>query len=151
VKKTTLTLCITLIATSVIAANFASDEQALRRLDREHAIATYMAEVKWFRQHLADDYVLLTADGTQQTKAQLIEALAKPGRAIEAYETTDVQIRSYGSTAIVTGRMIQKTAADGERVIADLRYSDVWIKTAEGWINVSGQISPISIKRERVK
>ena len=150
-KKTILTLCITLIATSLVAANFASDEQALRKLDREHAIATYMADAKWFREHLADDYVLLTADGTQQTKAQIIEAFAKPGRAFEAYETLDVQIRPYGSTAIVTGRMIQKSTADGERVIADLRYSDVWIKTADGWFNVSGQISPISVKRERVK
>jgi ketosteroid isomerase-like protein len=110
-----------------------------------------MADVKWFSQHLADDYVLLTADGTQQTKTQLIEALSKPSRAIEAYETTDVQIRAYGSTAIVTGRMIQKSTVDGERVIADLRYSDVWIKTDDGWFNVSGQISPISVKRERVK
>ena len=150
-KKTIIALCISLITISAVAANFASDEQALRKLDREHAIATYMADAKWFSEHLADDYVLLAADGTQQTKAQVIEALGKPGRAIEAYETSDVQIRPYGSTAIITGRMIQKSTADGERVIAELRYSDVWIKTEEGWFNVSGQISPISVKRERVK
>ena len=150
-KKALLSLCIAVIASSAVAANFASDEQTLRNLNREMALATYMADVNWFRLHLSEDYVQITSTGLLLTKAELIDQLAKDGAKMEPYEASDVRIRAHGSTAIVTGRIVQKSTAGGDRVTADLRYSNVWIRTNEGWINVSGQSSPISIKRERLK
>ena len=150
-KKAILSFCIVVIASSVTAANFASDEQKLRTLDREMAIATYMADANWFRIHLSDDYVRITSSGELQTKAELVESMKKRGTYIEPYETSDVRIHAHGSTAIVTGRIIQRYKEAGERVVAELRYNDVWIKTDEGWFNISSQLSPIAIKRERVK
>jgi ketosteroid isomerase-like protein len=150
-KNVILSLCIAAIAASAAAANFASDEQALRRLDREMAIATYMADANWFRIHLSDDYVRTTSTGELQTKAELVESMKKRGSYIEPYEASDVRIRAHGSTAIVTGRIAQRYKEAGEQVVAELRYNDVWIKTDEGWFNISSQVSPIAIKRERAK
>lgn len=150
-KKVILSFCIAVIASSLTAASFASDEQALRKLDREMAIATYMADANWFRVHLSDDYVRITSTGELQTKADLIESMKKRGTYLEPYEATDVRIRAHGSTAIVTGRIVQRYKEAGEQVIAELRYNDVWIKTDEGWFNISSQVSPIAIKRERAK
>jgi hypothetical protein len=151
VKKAILSFCIAAIAASATAANFASDEQALRKLDREMAIATYMADANWLRIHLSDDYVRITSTGELQTKAELVESLKKRGTYLEPYEASDVRIRPHGSTAIVTGRVVQRYKEAGDQVIAELRYNDVWIKTDEGWLNISSQISPIAIKRERAK
>jgi len=156
-RKVILSFCIGVIAvigviaSSAHAASFASDEQTLRRLDREMAIATYMADAEWFRNHLSDDYVRITSSGELQSKAELIESMKKRGNYIEPYETSDVRIHAHGSTAIVSGRFVQRYRESGERVVAELRYSDVWIKTEEGWFNISGQVSPIAIKRERLK
>ena len=150
-KRALITAVLGFLAFSAVAANFASDEQALRRLDRETAIATYMADTEWFRIHLPDDYVRITSTGELQTKAELIVSMKKRGAYIEPYETSDVRIHAHGSTAIVTGRIVQRYREAGERVVAELRYSDVWIKTEEGWFNISSQVSPISIKRERPK
>jgi ketosteroid isomerase-like protein len=149
VKRTLLVILF--IAVPVFAASFGGDEQALRKLDRELVIATYMRDVAWFRQHLAKDYVLITGSGAAKTKAQLIAELEKSDLKIEPYEPSDVSVRLYEDTAVVSGRILQKYTAGGERVTADLRYSDVWMKTPDGWINVSGQASPISIKREPAK
>jgi hypothetical protein len=151
VKKVILSFCIAAVASSLAAANFASDEQALRRLDRQMAIATYMADANWFRIHLSDDYVRITSTGELETKAELVEAIKKRGTYMEPYEASDVRIRAHGSTAIVTGRIVQRYKEAGEQVIAELRYNDVWIKTDEGWLNISSQVSPIAIKRERAK
>lgn len=115
------------------------------------AIATYAADAEWFRIHLSDDYVRITSSGELQTKAELIESMKKRGNYIEPYETSDVRIHAHGSTAIVTGHIVQRYREGGERVVAELGYSDVWIKTEEGWFNISGQVSPITIKRERLK
>ena len=150
-KKAILSFCLAVIASSAAAANFASDEQALRRLDREMAIATYMADPNWFRIHLSDDYVRITSTGELQTKAELVESMKKRGTYLEPFEASDVRIRAHGSTAIVTGRIVQRYKEAGDQVVAELRYNDVWIKTDEGWLNIYSQVSPIAIKRERAK
>lgn len=151
VKRTIIFLILFAAAASAFAANFGSDEQTMRMLDRELAIATYTADINWFRLHLADDYVLITASGATTTKAQLIEQLKASSFKMELYEPTEVAVRAYGSTVIVSGRMLQKYTSSGERVTADLRYSNVWIKTEDGWFNISGQLSPVSIKTEKIK
>jgi hypothetical protein len=122
----------------------------LRRLDREKALATYMGNSTWFREHLADDYMLITAGGAIKTKAQVIAALERDVDRVEQYEPTEVTLRIYGSTAIISGRMMHKYAERGDRVTADLRYSDVWIKTDEGWVSISGQETPLSVTRAPV-
>jgi len=144
-------ILLSLLAITMVGASFGGDEQALRKLDRELVIATYMRDVAWFRQHLSNDYVLITGSGASKTKAELIAELEKSDVKIEPYEPTEVSVRLYDDTAVVSGRILQKYTIGGERVAADLRYSDVWMKTPDGWINVSGQASPISIKREKLK
>jgi hypothetical protein len=151
VKRTLLFLALPFIAVTAFAANFGGDEQALRKLDRDQAIATYMRDITWFRHHLSDDYKLITASGVMKTKAQLMAELAKADFKMAPYEPSEVTIRLYEDTAVVSGRILQKYTEGDERVTADLRYSDVWIKTPDGWIDVSGQASPISIKREKAK
>jgi ketosteroid isomerase-like protein len=152
VKRTIVVFFLLVIASiSASAANFGSDEQTLRTLNRQLAIAMYTGDVDWLRLHLADDYVLITATGATKTREQLVEELKSGAMKTDAYEPTEVTIRAYGSTVIVSGRMVQKYTEGRERVTADLRYSDVWIKTEDGWYDIAGQISPVSIKREKIK
>jgi ketosteroid isomerase-like protein len=152
VKRTIVVFFLLVIASiSASAANFGSDEQTLRALDRQHAIATYSADLKWLQLHLADDYVLITATGAELTKEQLIAQLKSGVIQSAAYEPTGVTIRAYGNTVIVSGRIVQKYTSGDERVTADLRYSDVWIKTDDGWYTIAGQLSPQSITKEKIK
>lgn len=152
-KRTILSLFLCLFVSSSFGANFGSDEQALRRLNREQALAMYMGDPAWFRIHVSDDYVLVTENGVEKTKAELVRELEKLEKSVvmSPYEPTDVTIRAHGGTAIVTGRILQKYTEGGERVIADLRFSDIWIKTDNGWFGVYSQLTPVSIKREKVK
>jgi len=150
VKRTIIILLLGFLATSAFGASFLSDEQALRRLEREQAVATYEGDAGWFSAHVSDDYVLITGSGAVKTKAQLIAELEK-GVVMEPYEPADVTVRIHDNAAIISGRILRKTTEGAERVTADLRFTDVWIKTDHGWFCVSGQFSLVSIKRERVK
>ena len=150
VKRTIIVLLLGFLATSASGASFLSEEQALRRLEREQAVATYEGNAGWFSVHVSDDYVLITGSGAVRTKAQLIAEIEK-GVVMEPYEPTDITVRARDTIAIISGRILRKTTGNGERITADLRFSDVWIKTDHGWLCVSGQFSPVSIKRERVK
>ena len=150
VKRTIVVVLLGLLASSAFGASFLSEEQTLRRLEREQAVATYEGDAGWFRVHVSDDYVLITASGAEKTKVQLIAELEK-GVVMEPYEPADVTVRVHDNIALISGRVLQKTTENGERVTADLRFSDVWIKTENGWVCVSGQFSPVSTKRERVR
>jgi hypothetical protein len=151
VKRTIIFLLLASFAACAFGADFRSDDQDLRRLEREQAVATYKSDAAWFRNHLSDDYVLITGTGAAKTKAELIAELEK-GLVMEPYEPTEITIRNHDDDlAIVSGRILQKSTVNGERVTADLRFSDVWIKTDAGWYCVSGQQSPLFIRKEKIK
>src|SRR5258706_12167989 len=98
VKRTIIVLLLGFLATSAFGASFLSDEQALRRLEREQAVATYDGDAGWFRNHVSDDYVLITGSGVVKTKAQLIAELEK-GVVMEPYEPTEVTVRAHDDVA----------------------------------------------------
>lgn len=149
-KRILISLLLGITFTSAFGASFASDEQALRRLEREQAVAMTTGDATWFRNHTLDDYTLITASGVVKTKARLIAELEE-GIAMEPYEPADITIRAHDNVAIVSGRIVQKTREGSERVISELRFSDVWIRTDNGWFSASSQQSPVSVKRERIK
>jgi Domain of unknown function (DUF4440) len=150
VQRTILSLLAAFFVASAFAADFGSDEQALRRLEHEQAVAMVGSDATWFRNHLLDDYTLTTAGGVVKTRARLLAELEE-GMAIAPYEPAEITIHAHDNVAIVSGRIVQKTTEGNERVIADLRFNDVWIRTDDGWLIASSQLSPVSVKRERIK
>lgn len=129
----------------------ADDLADLRRLDRELVVATYTKDASWFTKHMSDDYVLITSSGKLKPRADLVRELGTPGLEFQPYEPAEVNVRLFGDTAVITGRIVQKYTYNGDRVEADLRYTDVWVKSPEGWKNVAGQASAVSIKKEPAK
>ena len=129
----------------------AGDVADLRRLDHELVVATYSKDAAWFTKNLSDDYVLITANGKVKTRSALVAELGTPGLEIQPYEPTEVDVRLFGHTAVITGRIVQKYVYKDDRVEADMRYTDVWVKTAGAWKNVAGHASAITIKKENAK
>lgn len=133
----------TLLSLSIAAAAFAGDEDAIRKLDRDNTVATWTADARWFEQNLADDFVMITANGSVKTKAEVVADLESPDFQMEPYEPREVQVRVYGDTAIVTGRVVQRFLRRGVRYRVDARYTDVYARRRGRWILVTGHASPV--------
>jgi uncharacterized protein (TIGR02246 family) len=131
------------MATSALA----DDAEAIRRLDKEISVATWTADPVWFEENLADDYVLVTPTGAMKSKREVIRELATPGMRMEPFDPFEVQVRTYGDTAVVTGRMRQRFILGGIRYANDLRYTDVYVKRKTRWLLVSAHASTVAIKR----
>jgi len=129
------------------AGALADDLEVIQRLDHEITVATWTADPVWFEENLADDYVLITPAGTIRTKADVIRELGVPGFKMAPFESTEVQIRMYGDTAIVTGRMLQRSTVGGLLYSRDLRYTDVYVRRKARWQLVSGHTSTVGNKR----
>ncbi|HWW60199.1 MAG TPA: nuclear transport factor 2 family protein [Thermoanaerobaculia bacterium] len=130
---------------------FADDVADLRRLDRELVVATYTGDAAWWDRHMSADYTLLTSSGKIVSRELLLAQVGDKSLKMEAYEPTEVVVRTFGDTAVITGRILQKYTFGDTRVEADLRYTDVWLKTKDGWKTVAGHASAINVKREKAQ
>lgn len=114
-----------------------SDLAALERLNREYVDAFISADVEWYREHLAEDFVCIESDGSVLNKDQFLDNTAK-GRDVAHYILHDVDIRVYGEAALIRATGVW-TREDGSMGMS--RYIDVYVKQSEGWKTVSAQIT----------
>jgi hypothetical protein len=125
----------------------ADDLEELQRLDKEWSVATWTGDAVWFEENLVDDYVLVTPGGTQRSKRDVIGELSAPGMKMEPFDAFDVQIRVYGDSAIINGRMLQRFTLGRIRYANDLRYTDVYVKRKGHWLLASGHASNVALRR----
>ena len=117
-----------------------SDKTTLERLNQEYVDAFMNADVEWYREHLADDFVVIESDGSVFNKTQFLSNTAK-GPDVADYRLQDVNVRIYGNVALVqaTGLWTGKNGSNGMS-----RYTDVYVRAGEEWKTVSAQITRTS-------
>ena len=115
------------------------DKTALERLNQEYVDAFMNADVDWYREHLAEDFVCIESDGSELNKSEFLANTAK-GPDVADYKLIEVDVRIYGDTALVRATGIW-TRKDGSMGMS--RYTDVYVKQSNEWKTVSAQITRI--------
>ena len=115
----------------------AADYSKLKRLNEGYVEAFLKADVEWFRNVLADDFVCIESDGMVLNKTKFLEEIAK-GADVPQYKLEQVQVRIYENVALVqaTGSFIRKDGTTGKS-----RYTDVYVRSGNEWKVVSAQIT----------
>jgi ketosteroid isomerase-like protein len=100
---------------------------------------------------LADNYVAITSRGTIQTKEQALARLDSGRAHYTSLELSDIKVRFYGTTALVTSlAQVTGSNADGEDISGSFRYTRVYARDAQGnWKIVSFEASRIRQPGER--
>jgi ketosteroid isomerase-like protein len=121
------------------------DKITLERLNQEYVDAFMNSDVEWYREHLADDFVVIESDGSVLNKAEFLANTAK-GPDVVDYKLEQVDVRIYGDAALVlaTGRWTGKNGSKGMS-----RYIDVYVKQRDEWKTVSAQITRTSMAEPR--
>ena len=119
------------------AAEDKSDRTTLERLNQEYIDAFMNADVEWYREHLAADFVVIESDGSVLNKEEFLRNTAK-GPDVTEYKLQDVNVRIYGTVALVQATGFW-TGKDGSQGLS--RYIDVYAKTNDEWKTVSAQIT----------
>ena len=114
-----------------------SDKAILEQLNQQYIDAFMQPNVKWYDDHLADDFVCIESDGSVLDKAQFLVNTAR-GRDVEEYKLDKVNVRIYGGVALVqaTGLWTRKDGSKGLN-----RYTDIYVQTGGEWKVVSAQIT----------
>ena len=82
---------------------------------------------------LADDLTYTHSTGQAETKAQFLETLKTGKLSYLSAQPSDVAVRLYGETAVVTGRAEIKAVSGGQELVLPLRFTEVWVKSGGGW------------------
>lgn len=98
---------------------------------------------------LSDDYMGITANGTLQTKEEMVANVRSGGVRFKSIEVSDRKVRFYGSTALVTSRVEITGSGTSGNFSGSYRYTHVYARSAAGsWQIVSFEASRIREGRD---
>lgn len=118
------------------------DQESIRQiLDMEHQAreASLRRDVDFSQRNLAEDYVAITPLGQVTTKQDTVSARKSGQLKYDTINVTDMVVRVYGDTAVVTARADVKGHQLGEDFSGPYRYTRVWVRRTGHWLAVSYQ------------
>jgi ketosteroid isomerase-like protein len=117
------------------------DKVTVAALDTEYQKAVKNNDVVVMDRILADDFVLVTGNGTVYTKADLLREASEKTVIYERQEDTQQTVRVWGNTSVVTALLWAKGTDQGEPFEYKVWFSDTYVRTETGWRYVFGQSS----------
>ncbi len=120
------------------------DVQELIQIQQRLIKAWVDHERETIEELLADDWAVTDPAGRRLTKREVLAEFDSGERKLESGTIDEVQVRIYGSTAVVTGRTIAAGSYEGTSVSVKLRFTDVFVKQNEIWRAVASQATLIA-------
>lgn len=88
-------------------------KQEIQQIERERNRAILTSDTSTLDRMTSDDYTFITLRGELRTKAEIIQGFKSGSFHYDSRQISDLNVRVYGSTAIVTGRSVQKGKENG--------------------------------------
>lgn len=124
-------------------STFDTGDQAIIReivdMERQTKEASLRRDAEFPQRNLSEDYVAITPLGQVTTKQDSLSARKSGQLRYEAIDVTDMVVRVYGDTAVVTARADVRGHQLGEDFSGPYRYTRVWVRRGGHWQAVSYQ------------
>jgi hypothetical protein len=118
------------------------DQESMRQildLERQSKDAAVHRDADFSQRTLADDYVAITPLGQVITKADTVAARKSGQLRYDSIEISDMVVRVYGNTAVVTARADVRGRDLGEEFNGPYRFTRIWVRRNGQWLAVSYQ------------
>lgn len=118
------------------------DQETIREvveMERQAKEASLRRDPAFPQRTLADDYVAISPLGQVTTKKEAISARKSGQLRYDTIDVSDMVVRLYGDTAVVTARADVKGHQLGEDFSGPYRYTRVWVRRDGRWQTVSYQ------------
>jgi ketosteroid isomerase-like protein len=118
-------------------------EREIESLEEARNQAVLHGAVAALDRMTSDDYTFITLRGELRTKSDILKGFASGSFHYESRQISDLKVRVYGDTAIVTGRSMQKGMENGKDYSGDYRFTRVYVKEKGHWVTVALQTTLI--------
>jgi ketosteroid isomerase-like protein len=129
-------------AVVVVAASsvFAQDVQdQLKKMEMDRAVAVVKADVATLDKTTSDDYVLINMNGRMTGKSEMIAGFKSGQSKLTSEDLSDLKVRVYGNTAVITGKADVKGTLGGTDATGQILFTRVWVKKDGRWQSTSLQ------------
>lgn len=120
-----------------------SAEEEIRSLENERNVAILNGDAAALDRMTADDYTFITLRGELRTKSEIVKGFRSGSFKYESRQISDLNIRVYGNTAVVTGRSNQKGVENGKDYSGDYRFTRMYVRQNGRWLTVALQATAI--------
>ena len=120
----------------------AGDDETIREIidmERQAKEASLRRDAEFPERTLAEDYVAISPLGQITTKKDALSFRKSGQLRYDTIDVSDMVVRVYGDTAVVTARADVKGHQLGEDFSGPYRYTRVWVRRTGRWQAVSYQ------------
>ena len=115
------------------AAPAANAEAEVRAVNERRFAALVKEDLAELDRLLADDLTYIHSSGYIETKKQSLETIASKALRYKTIQSSDVQVRIYGDTAVMTGRVAMSVLARGKEVDLKNLFTAVYVRQGGEW------------------
>jgi ketosteroid isomerase-like protein len=132
-----------LLCAPLSAQDFGPGATQVRHLEEKWTEAYKVRDIDILSSLLADDFVITVEDGNTYSKAGYIAHSADSSVHVEVATQSDmhVRVRTGGMIAVVTGAYYERGQSKGKTYEYHDRFTDVWVRSANGWRVLSSHYS----------
>jgi ketosteroid isomerase-like protein len=142
--KAALCLAVAMLAQAAFAAP-ADDEREIRKVEAALCDALREGDAAAIARLEDDTYTLTNSKGEVTTRADDV-ADAKKGVRYDEFRNHEQSVRLYGDAAIVLGVTTVRGSAGGKPFAADFRFTDTYVRRADGWKIAASHATRIETK-----
>jgi ketosteroid isomerase-like protein len=156
--KRILSFCFLTLAIAFLAVSFGMSSKSaasgqmygnaqdeIKKLEEERNGAIVHGDTAALDRLSSADYTVISEWGQVLTKAQMLDGFKSGAIKFESREESDLNIRVYGNTALVIGRVVEKGTQNGKSMSPQVRFCRVYVKEKGKWVAVSTQNTPIAM------
>jgi len=116
----------------------------VKKLSEDLLSVAMSRDPKVLERVMAEDVLIVDPHGKVFTRAQEIELLKSGEFKADSAEmkTDDIQVKFYGTTAVVTGRSTVKAKFAGKDISGTYRFTQIFMDRGQGWQMVTCLSTP---------
>lgn len=137
--KTLMTAVLLALSTALPLHAQSPDAEAVKAAELRRFAVMTARDYTALATILGDDLVYTHSSAVVDSKAAYLESLTSGRVTYKTITPSDLQVRVYGTTAIITGLAAMTVDANGEALNNRLRFTDVWVKRDGRWQMVAWQ------------
>ena len=138
-------LAATFAAVTCLSSASAEDVQdQLKKMETDRAAAVVKGDVEVLEKSTADDYSLINVNGQMSDKSRKISGIKSGQTKLTSNNLSDLNVRVYGDTAVITGKADVKGMVGGKDATGQILFTRVYVKKDRRWQSVAFQQTRVS-------
>jgi hypothetical protein len=138
----TTLLAIILLLQAPALSKDAFDLKELYRLEAVWNDAHVKGDADTLDQLWANDLVVTVAAMPLMNKADSLAMVRSNRMPFIKYETSELNVRRFGTSAVVTGRLLRERSMNGKTIIDNWRFTKTYVMVEGRWRVVAWHASP---------